>query len=227
LVEERGLLREDTPQLSFAVELGALSASGGDVATILSSNARSQLRRTLRKLEPVRLEAAASEGEALAFFRTLKELHIAWWERRGLPNAFAHQLFEPFHERLIKRGFAEGAIQLTRVWSGERTLGILYNFHHATRVYAYQSGFAQPEAHERPGVIAHALAIKRAWQEGDEIYDFMAGENQLKRSFGNRTEALSWTVIQKPRLRFRAEHLAKQLKANYVATQGRDEGQAT
>ena len=36
----------------------------------------------------------------------------------------------------------------------------------------------------------------------------MAGENQLKRSFGNRTETLSWTVVQKPRLRFRAERLA-------------------
>jgi CelD/BcsL family acetyltransferase involved in cellulose biosynthesis len=208
LVEERGLLREEVPELSFAVELGALSASGGDVGAILSHNARSQLRRAMRKLEPVRLEAAASEGEALAFFRILKELHVPWWERRGLPHAFSHQFFERFHERLIERGFAEGAIQLLRVWSGDRTLGILYNFRRGTRIYAYQSGFVQPEAHERPGVIAHALAIKRAWQEGAEIYDFMAGENRLKRSFGNRTETLSWTVVQKPRFRFRAEHRA-------------------
>ena len=206
LVEERGLLRGEAQELSFAVELGALSASGGDVAAILSHNARSQLRRAMHKLEPLRIEAAASEGEALAFFRILKELHVPWWERRGLPHAFVHQFFERFHERLIERGFAEGAIQLLRVSSGDRTLGILYNFHRAARVYAYQSGFVQPEAHERPGVIAHALAINRAWQEGAEVYDFMAGENRLKRSFGNRTETLSWTVVQKPRLRFRAEH---------------------
>ena len=223
LVEGRGLLREEAPDSSFAVELGALSASDGDIGAILSSNARSQLRRAMRKLEPVGLEAAASEGEALAFFRTLKELHILWWEERGLPHAFAYDFFERFHERLIERAFADGAIQLLRVWSGDRTLGILYNFRRADRVYAYQSGFVQPEAQERPGVIAHALAIKRAWQEGAEIYDFMAGENRLKRSFSNRTETLSWTVVQKPRLRFHAEHRARQLKANYVAARDRDE----
>jgi CelD/BcsL family acetyltransferase involved in cellulose biosynthesis len=223
LVEGRRLLREEAPDLSFAVELGALSASGGDVGAILSSNARSQLRRAMRKLEPLGLEAAASEGEALAFFRTLKDLHIPWWEQRGLPHAFVHEFFERFHERLIERAFADGSIQLLRVWSGDRTLGILYNFQCANRVYAYQSGFVQPEAQERPGVIAHALAMKRAWQKGAEIYDFMAGENQLKRSFGNRTETLSWTVVQKPRLRFHAEHRAKRLKAIYVATRDRDE----
>lgn len=208
LVEARGLRREQTPETSFAVDLAALTASHGDITAILSANARSQVRRALRKLEPVSLEAAANEGEALALFRTLKELHIPWWEQRGLPHAFVHPFFERFHERLIERAFAEGAVQLLRVRSGDRTLGVLYNFRRGNHVYAYQSGFVQPQAHERPGVISHALAIKRAWQEGAEIYDFMAGENRLKRSFGNHTENMSWTVIQKPRLRFRVEHRA-------------------
>lgn len=208
LVEARGLLRQERPESSFAVDLGALSAAGGDITAILSPNARSQLRRTFRKLGPVTIEAAADVEQALAFFRALKELHIPWWEQRGLPHAFVHEFFERFHERLIERGFAEGAVQLLRVQSGERTLGILYNFRHGNRVYAYQSGFVQPRAHERPGVIAHALAIKQAWQEEAEVYDFMAGENRLKRSFGNRIETLSWTVVQKPRLRFRIEHRA-------------------
>jgi CelD/BcsL family acetyltransferase involved in cellulose biosynthesis len=204
--ESRRLLCEESPQLSFAVSLAALSADDGDIAAILSRNGRSQLRRAMRRLGPVTLEAAADEHEALAFFRTLKEFHIAWWEGRGLPHAFVHPFFERFHERLIERTFAEGAVQLLRVRSGPRTLAVLYNFRRGNRVYAYQCGFAQAAAHERPGVIAHALAIKRAWQEGAEIYDFMAGENRLKRSFGNRTQTLSWTVLQKPRMRFRVEH---------------------
>ncbi len=206
LVEESGLLREETPELSFAVELGALSARDGDITAILSHNARSQFRRALRRLEPVSLDAASDEDEALALFGTLRRLHIDWWEHRGLPHAFVHPFFQRFHERLIERSFGRGAVQLLRVRSADRTLGVLYNFRQGNRVYAYQSGFIQPRAHERPGVIAHALAIKRAWQDGAEVYDFMAGDNQLKRSFGNRVETLSWTVVQKPRLRFRIEH---------------------
>lgn len=206
LVEARGLRREQTPEMSFAVDLGALSASHGDITAILSANARSQLRRALRKLDGVSLEAATDQGEALDFFRTLKELHVPWWQQRGLPHAFVHPFFERFHERLIERALDDGAVQLLRVRSADRTLGVLYNFRRGNRVYAYQSGFVQPQAHERPGVVSHALAIKQAWQDGAEIYDFMAGENRLKRSFGNHTENLSWTVIQKPRLRFRVEH---------------------
>jgi CelD/BcsL family acetyltransferase involved in cellulose biosynthesis len=217
VVDEHRLLHEETPESSFSVELAALSAADGDVAVLLSSNARSQLRRTMRKLEPVRIEQATTESEALAFFRTLKALHIPWWERRGLPHAFVEPFFERFHQRLIERSFAGGAIQLSQIWSGDRMLGVLYNFHRDGRVYAYQSGFVQPDGNERPGVIAHALAIKRAWQEGAEVYDFMAGENRLKRSFANRTETLSWVVIQKPRLRFRAEHRARRLRTAYSA----------
>jgi hypothetical protein len=52
----------------------------------------------------------------------------------------------------------------------------------------------------------------------------MAGDNRLKRSFANRTEALCWTVVQKPRLRFRAEHLARRLKTRYAAARGHDRG---
>jgi CelD/BcsL family acetyltransferase involved in cellulose biosynthesis len=222
LVGESGLLRDETPDTSFSVELAGLSAADGDVATLLSSNARSQLRRAMRKLDPVCLEPASTESEALAFFRTLKALHIPWWEQRGLPHAFVEPFFERFHERLIERSFADGAIQLSRIWSGDRTLGVLYNFQRAGHVYAYQSGFIQPDGNERPGVIAHALAIKRAWQQGAEIYDFMAGENRLKRSFANRTETMSWVEIQKPRLRFQAEHRARQLRTAYRAAGHRD-----
>lgn len=225
VIEERGLLRVEAHEPTFAVKLDALSVSSGDVAAILSSNARSQLRRAMRRSAPVRLEAATSKGEALALFRILKDHHVSWWEERGLSHAFVHPFFERYHERLIERGFAEGTVELLRVCSGDRTLGVLYNFRRGARVYAYQSGFARPQPHERPGVIAHALAIQRAWEQGAEVYDFMAGENQLKRSFANHTETFSWTVIQKPRLRLRAERLARRLKAGYVSRRNRDGGE--
>jgi CelD/BcsL family acetyltransferase involved in cellulose biosynthesis len=207
-VEDRGLLRMESREPSYAVDLSALSHSRGDVTAILSRNARSQLRRARRRLDPLVVDAATSEAEALEFFRILKELHVSWWQRRGVAHAFTHEFFERFHERLIERAFADGSIQLLRVRSGDRTIGVLYNFVLAQHVYAYQSGFVQPAAGERPGVVAHALAVERAWQQGARVYDFMAGENRLKLSFANRTDTLSWTVVQKPRLRFRAEHRA-------------------
>lgn len=205
VIEARGLRREAIHEPSFAVDLRALTPGDGDVTAILSANARSQLRRGVRRLAPVSIEPAADVDEALRYFQTLKELHIRWWEERAMPHAFVHPFFERFHTRLIRRGFGEGAVELLRVRSGDRTLGVLYNFRRGDRVYAYQSGFVRPAAGERPGVVAHALAIERAWREGAAVYDFMAGDNRLKRSFGNIDQTLTWTVIQKPRLRFRVE----------------------
>lgn len=216
-VEGVGLLRNEETVASFAVDLNDLAASCGDITALLSSNARSQLRRALRKLEPLTIEAATTEREAHDSFTMMRDLHIPWFEQRGNRHAFVHPFFERFHRRLIEKGFADQGVELLRIRSAERTVGVLYNFRRGARVYAYQSGFVEPEGRERPGVVAHALAIKRAWEQGAEIYDFMAGENRLKSSFSNRHETLSWTVIQKPRLRFRAEHLARRVRGTYAA----------
>lgn len=215
VLDSAGMLHRTESIPSFAVALADLASSRGDIATILSSNARSQLRRAMRRLEPLTLEAPADTDEALNYFSTLKDLHIPWFVRRGKVHAFVDPSFERFHRRLIERSFADQGVELLRVRSGERILGVLYNFRTGARVYAYQSGFVEPEEKERPGVIAHALAIRRAWEQGAEVYDFMAGENRLKTSFSNRTESLNWTTIQKPRLRFRAERTARRLKGHY------------
>ncbi|WNG86961.1 GNAT family N-acetyltransferase [Mycobacterium sp. ITM-2016-00317] len=214
-LDSAGMLHSTESIPSFAVGLSDLASSRGDIAAILSSNARSQLRRAMRRLEPLSLEVAADTDEAHDYFSTLKDLHIPWFVRRGKVHAFVDPCFERFHRRLIERSFADEGVELLQVRSGERILGVLYNFRSDARVYAYQSGFVEPEDKERPGVIAHALAIRRAWEQGAEVYDFMAGENRLKTSFSNRTESLSWTTIQKPRLRFRAESVARRLRNRY------------
>jgi len=40
-------------------------------------------------------------------------------------------------------------------------------------------------------------------------YDFLAGSNQLKRSFGTEQYQLCWSHIRKPTIAFRAEQFAR------------------
>jgi len=105
-VEARGLARNETAVRSYAIDLCRLDESGGELFPVLSANARQQLRRTFRYFErfgPLRLSAAATVGEALAFFTAMKALHCASWERRGRPHSFTGEFFEPFHRLLIER----------------------------------------------------------------------------------------------------------------------------
>ena len=219
-VEGRGLGRSETTLPSYSVDLGLLSPSGGELYPVLSANARQQLRRALRHYEsygPLQLSAAATTAEALAFFAELKVLHRASWERRGKTHSFSGEFFEPFHRLLIERSFAGGGTQLLRASAGDRVIGYLYNFRLGDRIYAYQSGFADADRRERPGIVTHALAIRHAFQSGARVYDFMAGRNRLKESFATRCEPMLWQVFQQPRLAFRLEHLGRRLKHAMIA----------
>jgi CelD/BcsL family acetyltransferase involved in cellulose biosynthesis len=213
-VEGRGLGRVETDVPSYSVDLGWLSANG-ELDPVLSANARQQLRRAFRQFErlgPLQLTQATTISEALDFFTGLKMLHCASWERRSRAHAFTHTFFEPFHRLLIERSFAEHGVQLLKACVGDRAIGYLYNFRLGTRVYAYQSGFADADRRERPGIVTHALAIRHAFQSGAGVYDLMAGRNRLKESLATCCEPMWWQTFQQPRLAFRLEHLGRRLK---------------
>ncbi len=210
-----GLGCRETSLPSYSVDLCRLADSGGELYPVLSANARQQLRRALRYFErfgALRLVEAASLADALTFFNAMKELHCSSWERRGTPHSFSGGFFEPFHRLLIERSFAAGATQLLKVCAGGRVLGYLYNFRLGNRVYAYQSGFDDADRRERPGIVTHFLAIRHAFRSGARVYDFMAGRNRLKESFATRCEPMLWQTVQQPRLAFRLEHFARQVK---------------
>jgi CelD/BcsL family acetyltransferase involved in cellulose biosynthesis len=213
-VEGRGLSRIETVVPSYSVNLSRLSPSG-DLDPVLSANARQQLRRAFRQFErlgPLQLSEATTTSEALDFFTGLRTLHCASWERRGRAHAFTHAFFEPFHRLLIERTFTEDGVQLLKACVGDRVIGYLYNFCLGTHIYAYQSGFADADRRERPGIVTHALAVRHAFRSGAGVYDLMAGHNRLKESLATRCEPMLWQIFQQPRLAFRLEHLGRRLK---------------
>lgn len=210
-VEGRGLRRREISMPSYSVELRHLEQSGGEICSVLSANSRQQLRRAMRifeRLGPLELAEARTKAEALAFFAAMKTLHTRSWERRNRRHAFSGCFFERFHRLLLTEGFASGGVQMLRVRAGEHVLGYLYNFRCGDRIYAYQSGFADADRHQRPGVVAHALAIRHAFRAGAQVYDFMAGHNRLKESFATNCQPMLWQVVQHPRLVFRLEDSA-------------------
>ena len=210
-----GLGCHETSLPSYSVDLCRLEESDGELHSVLSVNARQQLRRTLRYFDrfgALRLAEAKTVAEALTFFDAMKDLHCASWERRGKPHSFSGRFFEPFHRVLIERSFVEGGVQLLQACAGDRVLGYLYNFRLGNRVYAYQSGFDDSDRRERPGIVSHFLGIRHAFRSGARVYDFMAGRNRLKESFATRCEPMLWQTVQQPRLTFRLEHFARQFK---------------
>lgn len=210
---ERGAMGEsrwcaEMRRAAYRTPLTAMGEAG--LVSIISRNARQQLRRSLRDYgETIALDRAATTDEALGFFEELKRLHIRSWERRGRPHAFIKPFFERFHRAVIEEGVPDGKVDLLRLKAGSRVLGYLYNFVRNGVVSSYQSGFADEEPGLRPGYVCHALAIDHYAAKGMRTYDFLAGTNRLKESFGVETYELSWLHVRRPHLAFWADDLLR------------------
>ena len=184
-----------------------------DYLALLGGNTRSQVRRCYKLYEargPVRFEAAADLASAREIYRELVELHQRWWQRRGEPGAFASEWFDGFHRSLIERRFAAGEVQLIRVCCGSATIGCLYNFVWNGTVSFYQSGF-QMESDNRlkPGFLCHTEAVRYNAACGHAIYDFMASFDEYKVRMATHQRDLVWARVQKPRLKFAVERVAR------------------
>ncbi len=91
---------------------------------------------------------------------------------------------------------------------GDRSVAYVYNFVHRGRVYNYQSGFdfeAGQGSAWRPGMVCHARVIEMNLAQGQDVYDFMAGEDVYKKELGADAGEMSWLTLQRPRLKFRIE----------------------
>ena len=191
------LRRQDRP--APRVDLVALRASGQGYRASLSRNTRQQLARSLRRYAghgPVALARAGSVTEALRWFDALVALHAADWGRRGQDGAFADPWIRRFHHALIAGAFPRGEVDLLRASAGGEVIGYLYNFRLGGWVHAYQGGFDRGgvEAHAKPGLTCHLLAIEASLAEGAEVYDFLAGAPRWKVSMANDSLPLAWAT---------------------------------
>ncbi|MCB2055420.1 MAG: GNAT family N-acetyltransferase [Geminicoccaceae bacterium] len=204
---------------TFRVDLESLRRAGRDHAATLSRNTRQQIARARRLFErsgPLRLEAAASTDEALAFFDALERLHKAGWRARGKGDgAFTSPFFRRFHRRWIEHAWPRGRVELLRVRAGDDLVGCLYNLLHDGTAHAYQSGFAATEDNRlKPGLLCHTMAIERHLRLGTQIYDLMAGDQRYKASLAEPGPELQSLVLWRPRPLLLAEDLLRRWRTH-------------
>jgi CelD/BcsL family acetyltransferase involved in cellulose biosynthesis len=197
-------------QCNYYVDLDEVRAADGDYLSLLGQNTRYNIRRSIKeyaKHGPMTLTVADNLDQAFEFIACLKDLHQKYWQSRGMPGAFANTYFESFHERLIRTRFSSGEIQLIRINVGDRIMGYLYNLVQRGQVYNYQSGFDYTicEKKNRPGLVAHSLAIEYNASRGHTIYDLLAGDSDYKIALSTHTSGMEWIVIQRDLIKFRIE----------------------
>ncbi len=177
-----------------------LPGSWGEYLQSLGSRHRYGVKRALRDFEAWagegnwRLVRADTAGQLGAGQTILRRLHgERWRQRRPGGGVFADPRFAAFHQEVMERTFRgeDGRLDLLWLTVGGKAIAAIYNLVHGRRVYFYQSGRSLdvPEG-VRPGLVIHALAIRRAIGEGLIEYDFLGGESQYKRQLAPASRQL-------------------------------------
>lgn len=206
----------DKTEKSYQVELQRIRDAKMDYLGLLSSNRRSQIRRSIKQYElggRVVVNKASNLEEASVMFDEMVEFHQREWKRRSRPGAFSNQFFYGFHRNLIVNRFDSGEIQLLKIHNEGMVIGYLYNFLYQGNVLFYQSGFNYTDGNShRPGLVSHYMAILYNASLGYFNYDFLAGEAQYKESLSTTTSSMYWLRLFRTQPRYQVEAVLHNLK---------------
>jgi CelD/BcsL family acetyltransferase involved in cellulose biosynthesis len=194
--------RELQRKSSWRIDLATIRAAGNRHLDSVSANTRQQIRRSMRLYErrgDLVVSRARTVPEAVEFLAGLKRLHQPYWQGRGEPGAFSFPFFERFQARLIQTCLPHGTVEIARVSAGADVIGYVYNLVYRGHVYAYQTGIRyEDDKRLKPGLVCHCLCIDRHFDEGADVYDFMAGEARYKASLGTRGPDMIYLLAERP-----------------------------
>lgn len=206
---------EDNSTVSPYVDLDKVRKTQRGYISLLSANTRSQIRRSLRMLEAlgsVELEIPETVDSAFKIYKELVGFHQSTWESRGDEGIFSSSLVSRFHERLIRNRFNKGEIQLLRIRAGRKTVGCLYSFVWKGHVYFYQCGFNYGLGKKvQPGLVSHFLTVQYNVEQGNDVYDFLAGDARYKRSLATDYNKLTWGRVQRKSVKLNFEESLRRL----------------
>jgi CelD/BcsL family acetyltransferase involved in cellulose biosynthesis len=131
-----------------------------------------------------RLVRAASPAELEKGKQVLKALHQERWRAAGQAGRFGSARFNTFHDAVLPRLLAEGALELTWLAARGEPVAVLYNLVWNGKVYFYQSGrkIDLPK-NIRPGIVLLAHTIRHAIERGRREFDFLNEVSLYKKQF--------------------------------------------
>lgn len=181
---------------AYGVALTAVREAVGDYLSLLSSNTRSQIRRSLKDHGDgeIAVVRAADAGEIAAW---LADMHLLNGGRHE-DNAWDAPMFRAFAAEIVTTGLESGAVDLLRVTIGGDLTGYLLNFVQGERAMNYQSAFTEPVSpKDKPGLITHMAAVAHYAGRGLSLYSLLAGKDRYKQSLATGSEELHWWRLER------------------------------
>lgn len=144
----------------------------------------------------------------------LIELHQERWRKRHMPGAFYSKKIRDFHKDVAHAMLLKGALSLYELKNGEKIVSSLLSYHIGRKRYYYISGYDLEYSKRSVGTITLGLAVKSSIEDGDEIFDFLRGDEEYKKN---------WTSLKKKNMRLVASYpsIAGKLYSYYIIAENK------
>lgn len=167
----------------------------------LSTKVRSDRRRRLRRLQergPLEVVAMSGTPEAAEAVRTTIRLKRDWLQRRGLfSRAFMDRRFDAFFATAVASTERPAGVSVSVLRSNGLAAGVTISVTAKERIGLHILAYDQ--AVEKLGVGNQHLesALRRAFDQGIEVYDFLAPKHPYKMEWADGVVAVNdWARAQ-------------------------------
>jgi CelD/BcsL family acetyltransferase involved in cellulose biosynthesis len=212
-------------QVSDVCRVVPLPSSYEEYMAGLSSNARQNIRRKLRKLAAdghslaqVDARDEQARGEAL---EALFSLHQARWGDDPSGGGFPDERIRGMHRHLAAMLASRDSLDLrvARSRDGE-IVGVIYNFVHGGTLYYYHMGARHDDGwgNYSLGTCLLADSISAALERGLHTFDLLRGDHEYKHHFGGYTTNNLRVIVYRYGWLPRAESTARALRRKLKGT---------
>lgn len=208
-----GILNPGTPQdwkegeICPRLELGDIPDDDALMRffkTSLRGDIRRQMRR-LGELGTVKLKEFHSWEEVpKATFETFMRHHSLRW-----PNAYKAP---HLHENLMKYGLPSGRVHFSVLKAGETEVAWHLGFEHRGRFYYYMPAGHADFRKFSPVKVHLYLLVRRAVENGLDVFDHLRGEENYKDGWSNAYSSLSVKTLYSDNLSSKLKHDLNKLK---------------
>jgi CelD/BcsL family acetyltransferase involved in cellulose biosynthesis len=162
---------------------------------------RANLQRRLRNLtrsSELLFTEAENEEERREFLGHLIGLHNLRRQELGGSEAFHTPGLLAFHEEFSALALRRGWLRLCLLRLAGKPAAALYGFRYRRTFYFYQSGFDPEHARVSVGLVALALAIRSAIEEGVREFDLLHGSEPYKFLWAREVRVLARVEADPP-----------------------------
>jgi CelD/BcsL family acetyltransferase involved in cellulose biosynthesis len=149
---------------------------------------RFSLEKKLRKLTEqmgVTYAAVQEEKDLATGFDHLFRLHAQRAKEKNITSDFLSPDTQRFHREVSRLFLREQILNLQFLCDGKTPITALYNFTYGNKAYYYQAGTDPAWGKWSVGALLHYLAIRHAFEQGLDEYDFLKGNENYKSLWSN------------------------------------------